>query len=65
MVGQAQPWLWMLLLTMPILGWFLEQEKRNQQRLIAAFLDEVARQRGLTKLRFVPAQDKFEPAARS
>jgi glycosyltransferase involved in cell wall biosynthesis len=56
------PWFWMLLLTMPLFGWFIEQEKRNQQRLIAAFLDDVARQRGLTKLRFHEQQDKFEPA---
>ena len=56
------PWFWMLLLTMPIFGWFIEQEKRNQQRLIAAFLDDVAKERGLTKLRFNVAQDKFEPA---
>jgi O-antigen biosynthesis protein len=63
-VGKELPWLWMVLLTMPIFGWVIEQEKRNQQRLIAAFLDEVARQRGLTKLRFVPEADKFEPAGR-
>jgi len=56
------PWFWMLLLTMPLFGWFIEQEKRNQQRLIAAFLDDVAKQRGLTKLRFNEPQDKFEPA---
>jgi len=56
------PWFWMLLLTMPLFGWFIEQEKRNQQRLIAAFLDDVAKQRGLTKLKFNAAQDKFEPA---
>jgi glycosyltransferase involved in cell wall biosynthesis len=55
------PWFWMLLLTMPLFGWFLEQEKRNQQRLIAAFLDDVAKQRGLTKLKFNEEQDKFEP----
>jgi glycosyltransferase involved in cell wall biosynthesis len=56
------PWFWMLLLTMPLFGWFIEQEKRTQQRLIAAFLDDVAKQRGLTKLKFNAAQDKFEPA---
>lgn len=55
------PWIWMLLLTMPLFGWFIEQEKRNQQRLIAAFLGDVAKQRGLTKLRFNAPQDKFEP----
>ena len=60
-VRHEQPWMWMLLLTMPIFGWFLEQEKRNQQRLIAAFLDDVAKQRGLTKLRFDEGNQKFEP----
>jgi glycosyltransferase involved in cell wall biosynthesis len=60
-VSPDQPWLWMLLLTMPIFGWFLEQEKRNLQRLIAAFLDDVARQRGLIKLKYDPRQEKFEP----
>ena len=62
MVRHDLPWFWMLLLTMPIFGWFIEQEKRNQQRLIAAFLGDVARERGLTKLRFNIVQDKFEPA---
>jgi GT2 family glycosyltransferase len=61
-VSKDQPWLWMLLLTMPIFGWFLEQEKRNLQRLIAAFLDDVAKQRGLTKLKYDRHQEKFEPA---
>jgi hypothetical protein len=60
-VGKDLPWLWMLLLTMPIFGWFLEQEKRNLQRLIAAFLDEVAKQRGLVKLRYDARAEKFEP----
>jgi len=63
MVSEEQPWLWMLLLTMPIFGWFLEQEKQNQQRLIAAFLDDVAKQRGLTKLRYDGAHEKFEPVS--
>lgn len=61
-VRKDLPWIWMLLLTMPLFGWFIEQEKRNQQRLIAAFLEDVAKQRGLTKLRFDARQDKFEPA---
>ncbi len=60
-VRSELPWFWMLLLMMPIFGWFIEQEKRNQQRLIAAFLDDVAKQRGLTKLKFDLEQDKFEP----
>lgn len=60
-VRKDLPWIWMLLLTMPLFGWFIEQEKRNQQRLIAAFLGDLAKQRGLTKLRYNALQDKFEP----
>jgi hypothetical protein len=62
-VGRAQPWLWSLLLTMPIFGWFLHQEKKSLQRLVAAFLDTVARQRNLTKLRFDAGSDKFTPVS--
>jgi hypothetical protein len=61
-VARDEPWLWMLLLTMPIFGWFLEQEKRNLLRSIAAFVEEVARQRGLTKLKYDAERDKFEVA---
>ncbi len=61
-IAREQPWLWMLLLTMPIFGWFLEQEKRDLQRLIAAFLDDVAKQRGLGKLKYDAANDKFGPS---
>jgi glycosyltransferase involved in cell wall biosynthesis len=60
-VAQEQPWLWMILLLVPILGWFFEEEKRNQRRLIAAFLDDVARQRALTKLRYHEKDERFEP----
>jgi len=62
-VSRDQPWLWMVLLTMPVLGWFLESEKHTQQRLIAAFLDDLAKQRGLTKLKFEPKEEKFVPAS--
>ena len=51
-VGEAVPYLWLLLLTMPIFGSFIEQEKRNLQRLIIAFLDELAKQQQMTKLPF-------------
>ena len=62
-IAPDQPWLWMLLLTMPIFGWYLEQEKRNLQQLIAAFLDDVAKQRKLVKLDYDAGQEKFKPAA--
>jgi hypothetical protein len=60
-VAHEQPWLWMTLLTMPLLGWFFEQEKRNLQRLIAGFLDEVAASRKMTRLKYRGEEEKFVP----
>jgi glycosyltransferase involved in cell wall biosynthesis len=45
-----QPWLWMMLLSLPILSWFLEFEKRGVQWQITALLDEVAAEFGLTRV---------------
>ena len=45
-----QPWLWMMLLSLPILSWFLEFEKRSTQVQITALLDEVAAEFGLTRV---------------
>jgi O-antigen biosynthesis protein len=42
LVASNVPWLWMLLLTLPLLGLYFEGEKRTLQRLIVALLDEVA-----------------------
>jgi hypothetical protein len=61
-VAHEQPWLWMILLTMPLFGWFLEQEKRNLQRLMGGFLNEVANGRKMTRLEFQRDEQKFVPA---
>jgi len=61
-LAHKQPWLWMLLLTMPLFGWYIEYEKRLLQRLIAVFLDDVARQRGLSRMTYDAAKARFEPA---
>ncbi|HTD66965.1 MAG TPA: glycosyltransferase [Candidatus Limnocylindria bacterium] len=52
LVADAIPWLWMLLLTLPLLGLYFEHEKRILQRLIVAFLDELAEKYELTKVPF-------------
>jgi hypothetical protein len=44
------PWLWLLLLTLPAFAWFLEQDQRDLQRLVAALVDDVARKNGLIKI---------------
>ena len=49
-VAREEPWLWMLLLTIPLYGLFLEQEKRNLHRMIAAVLDTVAREKKMVPL---------------
>ncbi len=59
---EAQPWLWMLLLTIPLLGWFLEQEKKNLQALIAGLLDESAAHLGMVKLKSCSPDQTLVPA---
>jgi hypothetical protein len=58
--GKGQPWLWLILLTMPLLFWFLAQQQRTLQRLIAVLLDQVAKQSSLFKI--LPADEGTKPA---
>ena len=60
LVGSAIWWLWLLLLTAPLLIWFLAREQHDMQRLIAAFLDEVAADLHLQKILIEPS--KLSPA---
>ena len=63
LAGSNSPWMWMLLLTMPVFGWYLEQEKKTLQQLAVGFLDEVAAQRHLSRLDYNAEEDLFTPAA--
>ncbi len=47
--GPTLPWLWLLLLTLPLFVWFLRREQRNLQSMVAVFLDELAKEWHLTK----------------
>jgi hypothetical protein len=49
-VSRWLPWLWALLLTMPLFAAFLAREKRTLQSLMAVFLDEVAKEWKLFKV---------------
>jgi GT2 family glycosyltransferase len=49
-VGPWVPWLWLLLLTLPIFAWFLRRQERNLQSLLAVFLDSAAGDWKLTKV---------------
>jgi len=48
--GRRVPWLWVLLLTVPLLVWFLRRQERNLQSMIAVFLDERAKAWRLIKV---------------
>lgn len=48
-------WLWSVLLTLPVLVWWFNQQQRNLRRLIGVFLDEVATDLGLTRVQANPA----------
>ncbi|MDB6028645.1 MAG: glycosyl transferase family 2 [Verrucomicrobiales bacterium] len=45
------PWLWLLLLTLPLFAWFIDSDRRNLQRVIVILLDEVAGRYGAKKFR--------------
>ena len=61
LVAEASPWLWMLLLTLPLLGLYFENEKRILQRLIVAFLDELAVKHELTRVPFAKTREVTPP----
>ena len=48
--ARFQPWLWMMLLSLPVLSWFLEFQKRATQWEITSLLNEVAAEFGLTRV---------------
>jgi glycosyltransferase involved in cell wall biosynthesis len=55
------PWIWLVLLTLPILAWWLEQEKKDLQRLVAAFLDEVARGHRMQRMEWDAPRKRLIP----
>jgi O-antigen biosynthesis protein len=64
LMASTVPWLWMLLLTIPLLGLYFESEKRVLQRLIVALLDEVAAKYELTRVPFEKMKEAKVPGAR-
>ncbi|HLX70693.1 MAG TPA: glycosyltransferase [Verrucomicrobiae bacterium] len=48
--GFKRPWPWFILLTLPVFGWFVLRERRKLQSVTTVFLDELAKERGLTKI---------------
>jgi GT2 family glycosyltransferase len=49
-VGSRLPWLWGLLATLPLFGWFIRREQRSLQSLVAVFLDDLAKEWNLSRI---------------
>jgi hypothetical protein len=50
LVASWRPWLWLLLLTLPLFAWFLRRQQRDLQSLIVVLLDRLARDWQLDKV---------------
>lgn len=50
LAGFKHPWPWLILLTLPVFGWFVTRERRKLQSVVTVFLDELAKERGLIKI---------------
>jgi hypothetical protein len=55
------PWLWAILLCLPVLVWWFDLQHRNLRRLIGVFLDEVAAELGLIQVQ-APCPPKMSAA---
>ena len=58
LLGRRLPWLWLLLLTLPLFVWFIRRQQRNLQSMMVVFLDELAKEWRLAK---VPPQSGQQP----
>jgi hypothetical protein len=49
-VWHMLPWIWFLVLTVPMFAWYVNHNRHDLQRLIAVVLDDIAKKNGLIKL---------------
>ena len=59
-VAARFPWLWLVLLSLPLLAWALRREQRTLRSLLVVFLDDLAREWKLTKVPAVPADPRVQ-----
>jgi GT2 family glycosyltransferase len=63
--GARSRWLWLMLLSLPLVGWLLHRQGRNLQSMLIVFLDQLAKDSGLIRLqRDSGVQKPSPPAAR-
>ncbi len=58
--GPHWHWLWLLWLTLPLFVWFIRRQQRNLQSMIVVFLDDLAKEWGLTR---VQPQSNRQPSS--
>ncbi len=49
-LAPQRPWLWLMLLSLPLFAWFIRRQQRNLRSIIVIFLDELAKEWNLTKV---------------
>ena len=50
MLSKPFPWIWMVLTALPVLHWFLEEERQGVEQATALLLEQAAGEKGLVKL---------------
>jgi len=60
-VASWQPWLWLLLLTLPLFAGFLRREQRDLQSLMVVLLDQLAADWKLSKVPQTPVPTPEAP----
>ncbi len=61
LLQQRTPWVWLLLITLPLLFWYWKRQQETLVRLVGVFLDGVAEHEGLTKAGRAPADESWQP----
>jgi glycosyltransferase involved in cell wall biosynthesis len=49
-LAETFPWIWMILTVLPVLHWFLEEEREGVQQATASVIEQAAQERGLIKV---------------
>lgn len=65
LLGGRWPWLWLLLISWPLLGWLLRRQGRNLQSMLVVFLDQLAKDSNLTKLQSDSVAEPLKPSPAS
>lgn len=57
----GRPWLWLILVVLPLFAWFLHHQQRNIHSLLLVFLDQMAKEWSLAKVQGEQASTVRQP----